>query len=200
MKSAVVCTLLALATVCGRATLAAEPKVATLDLKKVYDNYAPFQQEYGALKKEVEDAAADIKARKADIELNNARFAELTRNDPAYTELEAKIAQDKAQLDASISLHKAGFERKEARIYAVAYAAIFKQLDTYCQENGIDVVVRPNRGLVQDPDEADSKVVAAQLNQKILYTRPRLDITDDFLMFLNRRPDCERCKEKSGAK
>lgn len=199
MKSAVVWTLLAMSILFGASALAQEQKTATLDLKKVYDNYAPFQQAYEAMKKEVEAAAEDLKLRAAVIESDRKQLAELPKDDPGYKDLEAKIADDREQLSELAWTHKTTFARREAQLYAEAYRAIFKQLDAYCQANKIDVLMRPNRGQFAEDQatSSDPKTVAEQLNRPVLYTSPRLDITDDFLKFLNREPAKEPPSEKA---
>ena len=59
--------------------------------------------------------------------------------------------------------------------------------------------MRPNRGQFAEGEatSSDPKTVAEQLNRPILYTSLRLDITDDFLKFLNREPAKEPSNERT---
>jgi Skp family chaperone for outer membrane proteins len=172
----------------SRAAGAENPSIAIIDLKKVYDSHTRFQQEYGQLKKEVEAAEGDIKQRQEAI---NKRIQQLRTLDPAsidYKNLDDAITADKAQLSVLITQHKKEFARKEAKIYHKAYQEILYEVDAFCKQYQIDLVLRFNSDLMGETGEisSDPNMVARQLNKPVVYANMRIDITNLIIKAVNR--------------
>ncbi|MBI1899907.1 MAG: OmpH family outer membrane protein [Planctomycetia bacterium] len=155
------------------------PAIAIIDLKKVYDNHPRFQQEYEAMKKEVQNAESDIKMKQEAI---NKRILVLRTLDPGsqeYKNQDDAITADKAQLSVLITQHKKEFARKEAKIYHKAYQEIMYEVEPFCRKYEIDLVLRFNSDLMAETGEvsSDPNMVARQLNKPVVYANPRIDLT-----------------------
>ena len=189
MRTVVWSMLAVIALGLGLAPAARAQNIAIIDLKKVYDNHPRFQQDYEAMKKEVENAEADIKMRQEVINKKILQLRTLDNGKPGYKELDDAITADKAQLSVLITQHKKEFARKEAKIYHTAYKEIMYEVEAFCVTYKIDIVLRFNSDLMGETGEvsSDPNTVARQLNKPVVYANMRIDLTEKIITTIKAR-------------
>ena len=100
---------------------------------------------------------------------------------PAQEELAGKM---EAALTAQIQVQKTAFLRRQAVLHLKVYQALGAEVEAYCREKGIDLVVRVNTTPV-NPSKPDD--VLRQINQQVVYFKPAVDITAAILERLKQR-------------
>ena len=108
---------------------------------------------------------------------------EFHKGTPDYKGLEEEITHRKADLNVKIQFQGKEFQQRQARIYYNVYQEISQATDYFCQQHGIDVVLRL-KGDGVDPEQFES--VGAFISKPVVWSPPGLDITDSILRELNR--------------
>ena len=124
---------------------------------------------------------------------------EYTKGTPDYKALEEEITRRRADLQVKASLRKNEFLQNEASIYFTVYQEILQATDYYCQQNGIDLVVRFSSEQVK-PQQPES--ILAFINKDVVWYQKQLDITPMISQDLNRsavNPEpLGRCTQRAG--
>jgi Skp family chaperone for outer membrane proteins len=166
--------------------------VAIIDLGYIYKNHERFK----ALS---EDLAADVKA--AEEALNEekeslrALYDQIEQYDQGTEErrqLEEEYTKRDADVRVRVTIQKKEFIEREAQLYYNVYQEIVDRVETYCDRNGVMLVLRFNG----DPITATSPDdILRGLNSMVVYYASRIDITPIILDELNQsnpRPDDRR--------
>lgn len=156
-------------------------RVALLDLARIYNNHDRFKQQTEALRREVEIAERQLKARKAELLAAADSLKALPKESNQAKKLEEQIAHDTAEVTAQVAEQKKHFFEVEAAIYYECYQQIMAEVERYSKERGINLVMRFNA----DPcDPADPQAIQKELNKAVLY-HDGIDITDEILQLVN---------------
>ncbi len=181
MKTVICSLLAAFALSVGASSSAHAQNVAIIDLKKVFDKHTRFQQNYELMKKEVEAAEQDVKSRQETINAQVRKLQALNPNAPEYKAMDEAVTRMKADYSILVTQHKKNFARKEATIYNAAYLEIMKEVEFFCKDKNIDLVLRFNSDLMgekTDQPSSDPSTVAKQLNKPVVYANLRIDISN----------------------
>ena len=92
--------------------------------------------------------------------------------------MEKEIAEREANLSVKVQLQRKEFLGREAKIYLTVYKEIEDEVKYYCQNKGIDIVLRFN-GDPADVDKPDS--VLSFINKPVVYYDANRDITKPIL-------------------
>lgn len=186
----VIFSLVAVVALCaGVSRTAHAQNVAIIDLKKIFDQHARFQQNYELMKKEVEAAEQDIKGRQEGINTLIKKMNGFKVDSLEYKQHDDAITKMKADLSVLVTQHKKNFARREANIYNTAYVEVMKEVEYFCVQNKIDLVLRFNSDLMGENNiqsSSDPNYVAKQLNKPVVYANMRIDITDIVIKSVNR--------------
>ncbi len=177
--------------------VSAGPPIALIDLKYIFDHHAAFQRAKAEMDIELKLAEAMAVLRKASIEKLTKDRQKHQHGSPAYRDLDQLLDQETAALAIQVELWRKQFVRQEAELYHQTYGRIQSLVDAYVEEQGISVVLRFDRGEVEDA--SDIKEVAVLLSRPIVAYHKPADITDEILRRLEKSavPEVVRQPKKS---
>jgi Skp family chaperone for outer membrane proteins len=157
--------------------------IVLLDISYIFENLPRFKQMMNEMKTDVDSAEQGVKKDRDAIKQLADRL-EGYKGTADYKALEEEIAKRNADLAVRIQLQKKEFLQREARIYHNVYKEITQEVDYYCQQNNIDVVLRFNGDPV-DVDRPDS--VLAFINRPVVSYAKDRDVTPIILDRLVKR-------------
>lgn len=169
------------------APVAASPggsSVAVIDLKYIFEHHSRFQAMRGELMKDVERVEASVKAKQEELRKMIEQLQGFRPGSPEYKQLEAQVANLKAQLQVDVQIQKKEFMEREAKIHYHIYTEVIDELKFYCERNGIQAVLRFNGDQV-DPNDPQS--ILGELNKSVVFYNPAIDITPHILQSINAR-------------
>lgn len=159
-------------------------RIALLDVNRIFKNHERFKAAMEGMKHNVEAAETDVRKQRDAITKLIEDLQMLKKGTPEYKELEEAIAKRQADLQVAVGLKKNEFVQREAENYNAVYQEILQEVNYFCRENAIDVVLRFN-GEAADVEQPQS--VLAFINRQVVWNTPGLDITDAVLQRLNGR-------------
>jgi Skp family chaperone for outer membrane proteins len=159
------------------------PRMALLDVSRVFKNHARFKGMMEDMKADVERAEAQVKTEREAIGKLAERLQEFRKGTPDYNQMEAELAKRQADLSVQVQLQKNEFLRREAKIYNAVYQELWQATDYFAKQHRIDMVLRFNSEPV-DVERPDS--VLQFINKPVVWYDSGLDITEAILQELNR--------------
>jgi Skp family chaperone for outer membrane proteins len=162
---------------------AAGPRMALLDVSRIFKSHQRFKGMMDDMKGDVERAEAQVKTERETIGKLAERLQEFRKGTPDYKQMEEELAKRQADLAVQVQLQKNEFLQREAKIYHAVYQEIWQATDYFCKQNRIDMVLRFN-GEAVDVERPDS--VLTFINKPVVWYDRGLDITDAVLQDLNR--------------
>ncbi len=157
-------------------------RTAVIDVPYIFKNHARFKMMMEQLKREVQQAEEQFKAERQQITKLVEELQQYNKGTDVYKEKEEKITDLQTRLTIAVNRQKTAFLQQEARNYYTVYQEICQATDYFCQQYGIDLVIKFNREKI-NPDIPES--VLNGINQLVVHHRG-LDITDQVLADLNR--------------
>ncbi len=167
----------------GPAAPATGPRLALLDVSRIFKSHQRFKGMMDDMKADVERAEAQVKGERDAIAQLAERLQEYRKGTPEYKQMEEDLAKRQADLAVRVNLQKNDFLQREAKIYNSVYQEIWQATDYFCKQNRIDMVLRFN-GEPVDVERPDS--VLTHINKPVVWYDRGLDITDQILSDLNR--------------
>jgi Skp family chaperone for outer membrane proteins len=164
---------------------AGAPRMALLDVGRIFKSHQRFKSAMEDMKRDVEEAERRVKAERERIAKLAESMQQFHKGTQDYNDMERELAKAQADLQVQVSLQKNQFLQREAKTYHDVYQEIWQATDYFCKQNRIDMVLRFN-GDKADVDRPDS--VLSQINRPVVWYDPGLDITDQILADLNRTP------------
>ena len=162
---------------------AAGPRMALLDVSRIFKSHQRFKGMMDDMKADVERAEAQVKSERERITKLAEHLQELNKGTTDYNDMEKELAKRQADLAVQVQLQKNEFLQREAKIYHNVYQEIWQATDYFCKTNRIDMVLRFN-GEAVDVNRPDS--VLTYINKPVVWYDPGLDITEQILQELNR--------------
>jgi Skp family chaperone for outer membrane proteins len=164
---------------------AGPPVVVLLDVSYIFKKHARLKALMDEMKRDVDTAEAWVKQERDAIVKLREQLNGFHPGSRDYKSLEETVAKRQADLAIKIQQQKREFLIREAKNYYNVYQEIQQEVNYYCQSQGVAVVLRFSREVV-DVDSPDS--VLAEINKPVITYDRNLDITDLILNQLNRRP------------
>jgi Skp family chaperone for outer membrane proteins len=161
------------------------PRLALLDVTKIFRSNTRFKSQMEELKRDVEIAEKRVKAERDDISHQVTEvLPQYQKGTQQYSELEEQLANRQAKLAVDFNRQKADFYQREATIHYNVYQEILRATDYFCKQNSIDMVLRFSGDLpdVQRPDS-----ILPFIQKQVVWYDPGLDITEPILTDLNRQ-------------
>ena len=160
------------------------PRLALIDITRIFKTHARFKQMMEDMKRDVQAAEARVKAERLAIDkLIQEALPALNKGTKDYADMEEQIANRQAKLAVDVNRQKGEFLQRESMIYHQVYQEILQATDYFCKQRGIDMVLRFN-GEPVDVQRPDS--VLNFINRPVVWYDPGLDITDLILQDVNR--------------
>lgn len=158
----------------AQGTAPPRPTVAIIDLSYVFKNYTKFNEMTASMKRQVEAADAQLKGRQEELKKIAEQFSSLPLGSPERNKLEEQATQMDADIKVEIATQRKDFLRQEAQIYYNVYQEVQDTIKTYCERNGILLVMRFNG---EPPDPNNPQEVMQDLNKAVVYHHRMIDIT-----------------------
>jgi len=158
----------------AQGTAPPRPTVAIIDLSYVFKNYTKFNEMTASMKRQVEAADAQLKGRQEELKKIAEQFSSLPLGSPERNKLEEQATQMDADIKVEIATQRKDFLRQEAQIYYNVYQEVQETIKTYCERNGILLVMRFNG---EPPDPNNPQEVMQDLNKAVVYYHRAIDIT-----------------------
>ena len=181
--SAAVLLLTLVSQVFGQAAPAAAParpaaqarptSLGLINMSYIFDNHPRLKQMKDEMKRDVEQADATVKAEQENIKKLAEKY-ELYRRSPDGKAIEEEVAKRTNELKFKIAMQRKEFTLREARMFHQTYLEVGNEVKYYCEQNGIDVVLRFSAEQA-DPENPES--VLMKVNSPIVHYSPNLDIT-----------------------
>jgi Skp family chaperone for outer membrane proteins len=152
--------------------------IALLDVSYIFKNHPRFKSMMYEMKADVDGAESKVTKERDTIRKLVEQLDSYHKGSPDYNAMEKEIAQKQADLTVQVQLQRNEFLAREAKIYFTVYKEIEQEVDYYCQNKGIDLVLRFN-GDPADVDKPDS--VLSFINKPVVYYDKSRDITKPIL-------------------
>ena len=148
--------------------------VVLLDIGKVFKAHAKFNAGMESMQREVAAFRAEIEQDQSQIQTMAEELRGLNSDDPKAKQLEATLTKMTADLQVKYQLKNKDFIEREAKLYYATYMHISLTVTTFCDANGISLVLRHSSEEV-DPNSRES--VMQTINNPVVFEHRR-DITD----------------------
>jgi Skp family chaperone for outer membrane proteins len=156
----------------------AATNIALLDISFIFKNHPRFKSMMDEMKNDVNGAEARVNKERETINKLVEQLDTYRKGSPDYNAMEKEIAERQANLSVKVSLERKDFLAREAKIYFTVYKEIEQEVEYYCSNKGIDIVLRFN-GDPADVDKPDS--VLSFINKPVVYYDKGRDITKPIL-------------------
>ena len=156
----------------------AQTKICLVDMAKVFKAHPTFNRQMEALKAEADQFQSDLQAAQQNIAKMNETLRTMDSTKPEYSDKEAEMTRTSTGLEVERRNKVRDLMQREAQIHYNAYASITQQIDQYCQQNGVPLVIRFN----SDPMKADDPASVEQgFNNSVVYYESQHDITAEII-------------------
>lgn len=163
---------------------APEPRLALLDVSKVFNEHERFRGALNEMKLDIEASEEELHREQREINELVDEWTALDDKEPLRDRLIAETVERQTRLIAKKESEKQRFMNQEADIYASTYLEMELVVQKYCRRKGIALVLRFNN--LRMDEKRDRQQVLANVNRVVVY-HDRLDITDVVLAELNGR-------------
>jgi outer membrane protein len=160
------------------------PNIALLDVSYIFKNHPRFKSMMDEMKADVDRAESDVNKERDTLRKLVEQMESYRKGTPEYKGLEEEIAKREADLSVRVQLQRKDFLARESKIYFTVYKEIEQEVNYYCTNKGIDMVLRFNGDPV-DVDKPDS--VLSFINKPVVYYDKGRDITYPILESLVKR-------------
>jgi len=164
--------------------MGATPNIALLDVSYIFKNHPRFKTMMDDMKADVDRAESDVNKERDALRKLAERLDSYRKGSPEYKSMEEEIARRQADMSVKVQLQRKEFLTREAKIYHNVYQEIAQEVDYYCANKGIDMVLRFNGDPV-DVDKPDS--VLSYINKPVVWYDKSRDITPIILDSLVKR-------------
>ena len=155
--------------------------VAVVDIKKVFDQYQPFQAKMEQLRQERKTLQEQNVAKRRNLANRIKQLQQLKPTSQEYKQLEAELAREESSIATSAKLVHADLLRREAREHYYAYQQVIAAIARVCQKHNISLVLHYDSAPI---DPANPTSILKGINRVVVYQQ-RLDITGLVLQELN---------------
>ncbi len=162
----IICTCLA--------SVEAQTNVALCDVGLIFKNHPEFTQKLAALKQE----ADQFKVTANQVQQQLAQKAEILKQyEPGsaeFNQAETKLAQESAAIEIEQRDTMRKLMQNEAELHYETYVQVTQFIGDYCQENGIQLVLRYNS---ESTEPNNPQSIMQKVNGSVIYYQNRKDIT-----------------------
>jgi len=161
-------------------------RIALIDMAAVFKQSREFNRRRETLKEEIAGSERIVKRMAEELQGHKAAMEQLNKNSQQYLDAERRIARLSLDFETFRQQAQRELLLKEARIYLLIYEEITKEVASYAERRGIDLVMRH----ATDPlDDADPKRLVESINHRQIIYGNQLDITADIVEAINGESD-----------
>ena len=158
--------------------ISAQTNVALCDVGLIFKSHPVFSSELAQLKQQ----ADQFRQETTQLEQQLMQKAEVLRQyevgSVEFNNAETKLAQEKASMEVQQRDKMRKLMQQEAELHFQTYEQVKQVISTYCQEQGIQLVLRYN----SEQEQATSPQEIMQLvNGSVIYHQNRKDITSNII-------------------
>lgn len=157
--------------------------IAVLDMTRVFKENVRFKALQEAMKADVQKIDASLKGENDTIRKMAEDLRDFKLGSPDYMNLDARITNRKAQLQANVQLRKKQLMLREADMFHSVYTEVSREVEAIANSRGLLMVVQYTKSK-NDPNRPDS--VMQDLNKQVVWHSKSIDITDEVIARVNR--------------
>lgn len=153
----------------------AQTRVAIVDVGRIFKSHPQFTQQLEVLKKRADDFKASSIQAQQDLVQKAEGLKQFQPGSPDYQAKESQLAQESAKMEVAQRATMEELMIAEAKLHFDTYEQVNKMIETYCDSQGIQLVLRYNS---EEMDPKDPASVMQRVNGSVIYYKPDTDITD----------------------
>lgn len=155
-------------------TVNAQTNVALVDIGKVFKNHQQFTQQLDQLKTQADEFKAASQMLQQQFMMKAEGLNQYLKDSQEYRDTEAKLAKESAEMEVQQRAKMRDLLTAEARLHFDTYNEVQKYISDYCQERGIQLVIRYDSEPMKMSDPAS---IMQRVNSGVVYNRAGKDIT-----------------------
>ncbi len=148
--------------------------IALVDVNYILKKHVRLRAQLKDLGGEAEKVQKDFERQLQDLQAQGQTLGQMKPGQPDYQQLEEKLVSMKAMIQGQIALKRKDFEQKEAHLYFNAYREISDEVNYYCQQRGVSLVLNFNGDNIHEESPAD---VGRGITKPVVFYTKNLDIT-----------------------
>jgi Skp family chaperone for outer membrane proteins len=160
------------------------PRLALVDISRIFKNHLRFRAMIDQMTADANQFEVEMRQRNTAVQKLIEELQKYKIGSTEYKNLEEDIANKRAKLSIDVQMKRKEFMQREAKIHHDIYKEIEQELDYFCQQYAIDIVLRCS-GEAVDVNNPDS--IVGWIKRDVVWYNRRWDITDSILNSLNRR-------------
>lgn len=166
------------------ADLAAQNRVAVINVEKVFEEFKVRQEQERTLKVEIEKYNTELAELKVELEKLIERLKVVNPGSPERLQLEEQIYETRANIELFSRLKNIELEERMTDMTRGLYNSIVEAISNYAVQNGIGLVLKYEAGEIMAANPTDMKL---EINaRQVLYFGQSLDITNAIIGILNK--------------
>lgn len=179
---AVFVACLAISTFANITAVSAQTKVAIVDVGLIFKNHPKFSQALAALKQQADQFKADALQQQQRLIQKAEGVKQYQQGSQEFKEAETLLAQESAAMEVDQRNKMRSLMQLEAQLHFKTYSEVNSLIATYCESDGIQLVIRYN-SLEMDPKVPAS--VMQRVNGSVVFHNKENDITQQIIARVN---------------
>ena len=159
-------------------TADAQTNVALVDISKVFKNHPQFSQQLDQLKIQADQFKAATQKLQQDFMAKAEDLNQYDKNSQDYRQREATLAKESAEMEVVQRTKMRDLLTAEARLHFDTYSEIQQYISQYCQERGIQLVIRYDSEPMKPNDPTS---IMQRVNSGVVFSRAGKDITENII-------------------
>lgn len=159
-------------------TASAQTQVAIVDIGEVFKGHPAFTQQLEALKQEAEQFKASSLQLQQSLMQKAEAMKQYTPGSDNFKQAEASLAQESAAMEVDQRDKMRMLMQREAQLHFDTYAEVNKLIEKYCDQHGIQLVLRFNS---EQMDTKNPATIMQRVNGSIIYHDQDKDITSQVI-------------------
>ncbi len=155
-------------------TAMAQTNVVLIDIGQVFKNHPVFSEQLAGLKSQADAFKAEAQNAQVSMMKRAEQLQFYQKESQEYRDLESQLAKESAELEVQQRAKMRELLSAEARLHYDTYQEVRNVISQYCQEQGIQLVLRYN-AQEMTPDNPAS--IMQRVNGGVVYARQGKDIT-----------------------
>lgn len=148
--------------------------IALVDVNYIFKRHVRLKAQLKELQTDAEKVQKDFEQQLQRLQEQGQQLGQLKPGTPDYQRLEESLVSQKAIIQGQVALKRKDFVQKEAHLYFNAYREISDEVNYYCQQRGIVLVMNFNGDNI---NEANPDDIARGISNKVVFYSKNLDIT-----------------------
>ncbi len=153
----------------------AQTKVGLVDIGRVFKSHPEFSTELASLKSQADQFKAESQQLQQTLMQKAEVLNQYEIESDDYRDQEAMLAKESASMEVEQRNKMRKLLKREAELHFNTYVEISNIISQYCDELGIQLVLRFNS---EQMSEKDPRTIMQKVNGNVVYYTPTADVTD----------------------